>query len=213
MFVKSLNVLALTAALALVAFRVPAAVAADMDPAARQIQNFYAALEDSMKHGRALGMRGRYQAMTPAVDTAFDIPTMIQFIVGANWSTMSDADHKSLIDAFRRMTIASYANNFEDFHGERFDVDANVQNRDSDRFVETTLTPSDGKPVPLIYRMRESNGSWKIIDVMLNGYVSELAMRRSDFASTIASGGAAALARKLNMLADNLLTASKPRGG
>lgn len=213
MFVKNFKVWALAAAFVIALFRVPFAMAADTDPAARQIQTFYAALEDSMKHGRALGMRGRYQAMAPAVDAAFDIPTMIRFIVGANWSTMSDTDRKSLIDAFRRMTIASYANNFEDFHGERFDVDANVQNRDSDRFVETTLTPSDGKPVPLIYRMREANGSWKIIDVMLNGYVSELAMRRSDFASTIASGGAAALAKKLNTLADNLLAAIKPTGG
>lgn len=213
MFAKSFKVSALAAAFALFVLRIPGATATETDPAAKQIQTFYAALEDSMKHGHALGMRGRYQAMAPAVDTAFDIPTMIRFIVGANWSTMTDADHRSLIDAFRRMTIASYANNFEDFHGERFDVDANVQNRDSDRFVETTLTPPDNKPVPLIYRMRETNGTWKIIDVMLNGYVSELAMRRSDFASTIASGGAAALAKKLNMLADNLLAATRPTGG
>lgn len=162
-----------------------------------------------MKHGRELGMRGRYQALAPAVDAAFNIPTMIQFIVGASWASMPDADHRALIEAFRRMTIANYASNFDDFHGERFDVDPNVQSRGLDRFVQTTLVPSDGKPVPLDYRMRETAGSWKIIDVLLNGYVSELAMRRSDFASTLAKGGPAALTEKLNALADNLLSGTK----
>jgi phospholipid transport system substrate-binding protein len=211
MITKSLNALAV--ALMLVVLGFPAARAAETDPAVKQIQTFYVALEDTMKRGRALGMRGRDQAMAPAVDAAFDIPTMIQFIVGTSWPTMSAADHKLLIDAFRRMTIASYANNFDDFHGERFDVDANVQIRESDHFVQSTLTPPEGKPVPLIYRMRETNGSWRIIDVLLNGYVSELAMRRSDFTATIASGGAAALVKKLNAVTDDLLAGGKTKGG
>ncbi len=213
MIIKSLKAVVLTLAFALVFLRVPAAGAADSDPAAGQIRMFYAALVDSMKNGHELGMHGRYQAMAPAVDAAFNIPTMIQFIVGANWTSMSEADHSALIDAFRRMTIANYANNFDDFHGERFDIDPDVQNRGPDRFVKTTLVPPQGKPVPLVYRMRETNGTWKIIDVLLNGYVSELAMRRSDFASTIAGGGAAALVKKLNALTDNLLSGAKPKDG
>ncbi len=46
--------------------------------------------------------------------------------------------------------------------------------------------------------------AWKIIDVFLAGYVSELSTRRSDYAATIASGGAPALVKKLNALADSL---------
>jgi phospholipid transport system substrate-binding protein len=214
MVIKMAKLPALAAALALVFLTTPATRAADTDPAARQIQTFYAALLDTMKHGHELGVHGRYQAMAPAVDAAFDIPTMIRFIVGPSWASMADTDHKALIDAFRRMTIANYATNFDDFHGEQFTVDPNVQSRGPDDIVQTTLVPSDGgKPVPLIYRMRATNGSWKIIDVFLNGYVSELAMRRSDFASTLASGGAAALAKHLNALADNLLAGGKNGGG
>lgn len=213
MIVKPLKAAWLAVALALVFVRVPAAAAAESDPAVTQIQTFYSALVDAMKRGHELGMHGRYQALTPAVDAAFDIPTMIKFIVGPSWAPMSDADHKALIDAFRRMTIANYASNFSDFHGERFDVDPTVQTRDADHFVQTTLVPPDGKPVPLIYRMRNTSGSWKIIDVLLNGSVSELAMRRSDFSATLASGGAAALVKQLNTLSDNLLAGAKSKGG
>jgi phospholipid transport system substrate-binding protein len=53
--------------------------------------------------------------------------------------------------------------------------------------------------------MRQSSGTWKVIDIYLNGFVSELATRRSDFGSTLSSGGAQALVKKINELADNAM--------
>jgi phospholipid transport system substrate-binding protein len=189
-------------ALALLVVCVPARAA---DPAAERIQSFYNSLLDNMKKGPQLGMQGRYHALEPAVDATFDIPAMIQFIVGTSWSSLKDSDKSSLVASFRRMTVANYAANFAKFDGEQFNVDPNVQQRGPDKIVQTTLVPNGEKPVPLIYRMRESSGGWKVIDVFLNGYVSELAMRRSDFGSTLASGGGPALVAKMNQISDGLL--------
>ncbi len=175
------------------------------DPAAEKIQSFYDVLVDTMKHGPQLGMRGRVKALEPAVDAAFDIPAMIQFIVGPSWGNISAADRSALTTAFRRMTVANYASNFSKFDGEQFKVDPTVQQRGPDRIVQTTLLPQGDKPVPLIYRMRDASGSWKIIDVFLEGYVSELATRRSDFSATLAGGGAPALIAKINQLTDDQL--------
>jgi phospholipid transport system substrate-binding protein len=208
---RLLSILSLAFAIAVSA--VPAAKATASDPAAHQIENFYSTLLETMKHGSELGMHGRYQSMAPAVDATFDIPTMMQFIVGPNWTSMSDGDRKSLIDAFRRMTIANYASNFDSFHGQHFDVDANVQTKGSDRFVQSTLVLTTDKPIPFVYRMRDTGAGWKAIDIYLNGYVSELATRRSDFSATLASGGASALVKKLNSLADNLLAGVKVKTG
>src|SRR5271168_2142893 len=97
--------LALTIALAAFA---PAAQAADpvvTDPAAKQVATFHAALLDVMKRGPQLGMMGRYHALEPAIDAAFDFQVMLPFIVGPSWTSMSDADHKALIAAFRRLTL------------------------------------------------------------------------------------------------------------
>lgn len=182
-----------------------AASAATPDPAAERIQSFYTVLLDTMKRGPELGMQGRYHALEPAVDATFDIPSMIQFIVGADWANISQQDRTALIASFRRMTIANYAANFTKFGGEQFNVDPNVQQRGPDKLVQTTLVPVGDKPVPLIYRMRESSGSWKIIDVYLDGYVSVLATRRSDFAATLSSGGAPALITRINQLSANVL--------
>ena len=182
-----------------------AAPAAAADPAAERIQSFYVALVDTMKRGPELGMQGRYHALEPAVDSTFDIPAMIQFIVGPSWANTSEHDKTALTTAFRRMTIANYAANFTKFGGEQFNVDPNVQSRGPDRLVQTTLVPVGDKPVPLNYRMRNSSGSWKVIDVFLEGYVSELSTRRSDFSSTLASGGVSALIAKINQIADSVL--------
>jgi phospholipid transport system substrate-binding protein len=187
-----------------------AAGPAQSDPAAQQIQSFYATLLDNMKRGPELGIQGRYHALEPVVDATFDLPAMMQIIVGPSWSSLSDQDKHALTAAFRRMTIASYASNFAKFGGERFDVDPTVQHRANDEIVQSTLIPVGDKPVPFVYRMRQSAGSWKVIDIFLEGYVSELAMRRSDFGATLTSGGAAALTAKMNQIADNLLAGAKP---
>ncbi|HTT83931.1 MAG TPA: ABC transporter substrate-binding protein [Rhizomicrobium sp.] len=185
------------------AFALSASARAE-DPAAEKIQSFYNVLLDTMKRGPQLGMQGRYKALEPAVDATFDIPAMIEFIVGPSWANMSAQDKAALTAAFRRMTVANYAANFSKYDGEQFNVDPNVQQRGPDKIVQTTLVPRGDKPVPLLYRMRDTAGSWKVIDVFLDGYVSELATRRSDFAATLAAG-APALVAKINQLSDNLL--------
>jgi phospholipid transport system substrate-binding protein len=187
------------------------ATAADTatDPAAQQVDTFYASLLETMKHGPQLGMQGRFKALLPAIDKAYDLTTMMQFIVGPTWSTMADADKTMLVAAFRRLTAADYASNFDKFNGERFEVEPNVMQRGTDKVVQSNLIPKGDKPVALIYRMRESSGSWKIIDVYLAGFVDQAALKRSDFASTLASGGPKALADKINSLTDSSLGGAK----
>ena len=175
------------------------------DPAVRQIEKFYDVLLNVMKQGGQLGIEGRFKKHAPQIDIAFDLSAMTKFTVGPSWDTMPDVDRKALIGAFRRMTIANYAHNFSSYNGQKFVVEPKVEEHDVDHLVHSQLVPVDDKPVTLIYRMRQSGGSWKVIDVFLEGYVSELATRRSDFAATLQSGGAAGLIQKINDLSDKLM--------
>lgn len=184
----------------------PMAVAADaVDPAAGQIETFYGALLDTMKHGEALGFSGRFDKLAPVVDAVFDLPLMTALSVGPAWSTVSDTDRKSLVAAFRHMTVANYVANFTAYDGQKFTVDPRVETRGADRIVRSRLESPGEAPVAFIYRMREAGGAWKIVDIFLDGSVSQIAMRRSDFAATVRAGGAVALVKKLNALADKLV--------
>jgi phospholipid transport system substrate-binding protein len=176
--------------------------AAPADPAAAQVEAFDASLIETMKAGKALGFDGRVRKLDPVVRRAFDIPTMIRFAVGPAWPGLSAADQQSLTNAFARLTTAGWARNFDDYDGERIEVDPKVVTRGVDKVVTTRIIPQRDAPTTIIYRMRQSGGAWKIIDVYYNGAISELTTRRADFASTLAKGGAPALVAHLNALAD-----------
>jgi phospholipid transport system substrate-binding protein len=71
--------------------------------------------------------------------------------------------------------------------------------------VKTRIIQSNGKGVPLDYLMRNSGGGWKIVDVYLDGTISELASRRAEFSSILKSGGPDALISSLRRQGDKLL--------
>ncbi len=195
--------LSLVAALLLApAFSTPAL--ADSDPAVAQVQGFYDTLVDSMKQGKQLGVQGRYNKLKPAVEQAYNLPLMTSLVVGPGWASISPSDQQALVAAFERMTIANYAKNFDSFGGEKFVVDPAAQVHGTDKVVMSKLV-TGGQTIPFNYRMRQADGSWKIIDVYLNGTISQLATKRSDYASTLSAGGAPALAKKLNAMADALM--------
>lgn len=174
------------------------------DPAAAPVQTLTAALLKSMQAGRTLSMNDRYRALAPAVEQVFALPLMARLAVGPVWASFSSAQQAGLVAAFSRFTIANYAHNFDDFSGQRFEIDAAVASRGEDKIVRSRLIPAHDTPVELLYRMRDVDGAWKVIDVDANG-VSELALRRTDFAAAIAAGGAPVLIAHLNKVSDDLL--------
>jgi phospholipid transport system substrate-binding protein len=53
--------------------------------------------------------------------------------------------------------------------------------------------------------MRQFGSEWRVIDILLDGSISQLSVYRSDFAATLKTGGAPALIKKINALADKAL--------
>ncbi|MDH7974700.1 ABC transporter substrate-binding protein [Sphingomonas sp. AR_OL41] len=155
-----------------------------------------------MKGGKSLGFAGRAARIAPVVDQAFDLPLMTRLSVGPAWTGMSATDQAALSAAFRRMTIAQYADNFDGWSGESFVIDPKVEVRGTDRLVKTTLKSPHDAPVSLAYRLRQTGGSWRIIDVFYKNSISQLATRRSDFARILSTGGAKALVTHLNALSE-----------
>jgi phospholipid transport system substrate-binding protein len=172
------------------------------EPAAQQIESFDGALIRTMKTDG--GTPARYKTIAAAVESTFDIPVMLAFAVGPTWAGAAADDKAALISAFRKFTIASYAKNFDSYGGQKITVDPTVLTRLPDKLVRTTMS-GGGTNVVLGYRMRQSGGTWKVIDVLFNGAISQLTTQRSDFSSTIASGGIKALIAKLDAQTDKLL--------
>jgi len=176
--------------------------APDTRPAVAAIQTFSDALLDSMKAGASMTFSQRAARLGPVIERSFDLPLTTRLAVGPPWSTFSAADQTALVDAIRRMTIAEYARNFSSWNGETITVDTKPNVRAGDALVRTTLSRKGKDPVVIAYRMRQSGGRWKIVDVLFNGSVSQLATRRSDYAAIVKRGGAKALIAHLDAAAD-----------
>jgi phospholipid transport system substrate-binding protein len=171
-----------------------------VDPAARAIKSFYATLIDTMKRGKELGLEGRARELKPATESAFDLTEMTRLSVGPSWTTISEPDRKALVDAVERLTVTNYAKNFSQFSGEQFVVEPDAKPRSDDKIVQSKLLTSNGTEVPFNYRMHSVDGQWKIVDIYLNGNISQLALRRADFSSTVQKLGPTGLVDKLNQL-------------
>jgi phospholipid transport system substrate-binding protein len=180
------------------------AYAAVSDPAAIQVQTLTTSLLKSMRAGAAESKTERYRNLEPVIEQVFALPLVTRLSVGPRWASFSPDQQRELITAFTRFTVANYAYNFRDFDGEKFEIDDKVSSRGADKIVSTRVIPAHDTPVSLLYRMHEVDGIWKIVDVISDG-VSELALRRSEFAAGIATGGAPSLIAHLNKASDGLM--------
>lgn len=181
-----------------------AAYAAGTDPAVAQVQTLSNSLLEAMKAGPSASTPQRYRKLEPVIEQAFALPLMTRLSVGPSWASLQPQQQTALVAAFSRYTIANYAHNFHDFNGQKFDVDANVVNRGEEKIVQARLESPNDTPVSFLYRMRQVDGSWKIIDVYFNG-VSQLILHRTEFAEAIASGGPPALIAHLDRVSDGLM--------
>jgi phospholipid transport system substrate-binding protein len=167
------------------------------DPAVKVVRTFYDSLLQVMKQAKELGVRGRYERLSAPIRATFDLAAMTRIAVGAEWNAIPAEQQTTLVEEFTRMTIATYANRFDGYAGERFEVEPGSEARPTGRIVHTRLVQSSGEPIVLNYLLRDSGAGWKVVDVYLTGTISELATRRSEFAALLKSGGANALIESL----------------
>jgi phospholipid transport system substrate-binding protein len=189
---RLLRGIALAGGLLLIAL-VSEASATPATPPRAVVEGFYRVLLDVMKQATSLGFDGRYRRLEPAIEEAYNLPLMIRLAVGPQWTSLSPDQQGRLVDAFKRFTISTYANRFDGYEGEYFEVRGEKPGvGGGGTLVETRLvTPKE--TVDLNYLMRPDSGKWQIIDVFLSGTISELATRRAEFTSVLRRDGAEGL--------------------
>ena len=150
-----------------------------------------------MKQAKQLAFDQRYQQLAPAVSRTFALPLMTRLSVGPEWPKLRADQQQQLTDLLTRYTISVYASRFDDFHGERFEVDPSPTASANGPVVSSRLVKSNGEKVQLNYLLRQGAAGWQVIDVYLSGTISELASRRSEFVAVLQQSGADGLIKLL----------------
>ena len=178
--------------------------AAPAGSAVDTIKTFYDTLLQVMQQAKALGLKGRYEKLDPAIHKAFNLPLMTRLSVGLDWQKLNPDEQKRLIAAFSDLSVSTYAARFDGYSGEHFDVNPSPAPTAGGVIVDTKLVQTSGEPVQLNYLMREGDVGWQILDVFLKGTISELATRRSEFSAVLRRDGAQALVQLIENRAADL---------
>jgi len=171
------------------------------------VQALYSTLLSTMQSGPSLGARGRYARIAPVVRQVFDIPFMTRLAVGPEWASLNPTQQQQVTQAFESYVAAIYAERFDKYSGERLQVTGEKASAGG-TIITSQIVKSNGEPVNVNYLVRQNGGSWQIADVYLDGTISELATRRSEFASILRTQGINGLIAMLNNKAATLAARS-----
>jgi phospholipid transport system substrate-binding protein len=170
-----------------------AASPAAASDAAAPIVALNGALAEIMKAGKATPFVARYQTLAPVVEQSFDLTAVLRLVVGRHWVDMPPAVQSALLAEFNRFTVASFVANFDDGSGERLEILPATRVVGGDTVIETRIVFAKDDPVRIDYVMRESEGRWRVVDVLLDGTISRVAVQCSDFRRILETGGPLAL--------------------
>lgn len=120
----------------------------------------------------------------------FDARRMARLVLGKHRKTANEAQLDRFTEEFAAYLVRYYANAFANYNGETISINDKVENNgDKDATVKTMIMRSSGTNVPVNYKMeKQDDGSWKIIDVAIEG-VGLVQSKKDEYNDLIASKG------------------------
>lgn len=168
----------------------------DVHDAKIVVERLHTTLVDAMTRAAALGYPGRYSLLDPVLTESFDFPTIARLVTGRHWKTLDDAQKGGFTTTFSRLSVATYASNFDGFSGEHFET-VGTEERSGNVIVKTVLVKSDDETIPIDYLLHKRDDMWRIVNVIAEG-VSDLSLKRADYAAILKSKGFETLVDILN---------------
>ena len=133
--------------------------------------------------------QGRFEIVAPVVREIFDVPFMAAKSIGRYWRKLDGEQRHRWVKTFEEFTISNFADRFDGFSGQSFEISGERPASRETRVVETILTRPGDESVELDYRMRSTAGAWRVVDIYSDGSVSEVALRRSEYAAVLKGRG------------------------
>ena len=169
------------------------------------VDRFHEVLLSVMKTASSTSVTARYKELKPEIEKAFNLPFMIRITVGSRWNTATEQQKKELVEAFKRMSVGTYASRFNGYSGQLFKTLKVRTGPKGTRLVDTRIESPNDASVRITYVMGKFGDKWKIIDVLLDRGISEMAVRVSEYRSILRSRGVGSLASALSKKAVNQL--------
>jgi phospholipid transport system substrate-binding protein len=183
--------------------KAPGAMATNPDEAAQFIDRLgkhaFATLQQANTP-----MAQREEAFGRILQQGFDLDLIGRFVLGKYWRQATPDQQADYLDAFGRFVIKTYARRLGGFTGQTFSITGtSVTGDKGDVLVETQIERPSAAPILAAWRVRDSGGTLRIIDVVVEG-VSMAVTQRQEFASVTQRSGIEGLVQVLRAQTERL---------
>ena len=114
-----------------------------------------------------------------------DLDFIGKFVLGRYWRTATPQQRKDFIDVYRKLNIQTWSARFDEFKGRHFEFLGTESSKSPDQiFVNTQVPMDEGAPAQVKWRVKETNGQMRIVDIIIEN-VSLAQTSRSEYTSYI----------------------------
>ena len=114
-----------------------------------------------------------------------DLDFIGKFVLGRYWNTAKPAERKEFIEVYRQMNIKTWSKRFDEFKGKSFNFNGTTPSNSKNQiFVDTTVPMPQGTPAKVIWRVKDTNGTLKVVDIIIEN-VSLAITARNEYTAYI----------------------------
>ena len=132
------------------------------------------------------------------VKNSYDLEKMGKIIIGIDWKQTDTKTQKEFINVFKRFISVNYFRRFNKINELHFEHQTVTNIEDKFKLARVILT-ADNEKLKIDYLLGFKNEKWKIFDVLLDGSISEVATKKSDFKKIIKDEGVSGLVKNLRI--------------
>ena len=120
--------------------------------------------------------------------TAIDFDTVCRLVLAKYWKQFTPEQRQQFVDEFKRALTVSYGRRIGQFGQEKVVILGERQEPLGDVTVQSHIVGGKAGDIKVDYRLRQKDGTWYVIDVIVEG-VSIVSSYRTQFQEIIGQGG------------------------
>ena len=118
-------------------------------------------------------------------DDYLDLDYIGKFVLGRYWKTASAKQRADFIKVYRDFNTKTWSKRFDEFKGRHFDFHGtSPSNSEGQIFVNSTVDMGEGAPAKVAFRVKDNNGTLKIVDIIIEN-VSLAITARNEYTAYI----------------------------
>ncbi len=116
---------------------------------------------------------------------ALDLKFIGQFVLGRYWRTATPEQKKEFIEVYRQLNVKTWSKRFDEFRGKKFIFNGTSPSSSANQiFVNSSVPMDQGNPASVVWRVKQSGNSFKIVDIIIEN-VSLAITARNEYTAFI----------------------------